>query len=319
MLAPRHRLPTADVPHPDPRFAACSPRAPLSMRRFAVVTTCHAAGYETYGRLMAQTFLQYWPAEVTLDFYTEGFDCELRDGRLRTHDLLASSPGLVAFKQRHADNPVAHGKKPPFRRLTLPGGIAIPLPLRSRKKSYRYNAVRFAHKTFAIFDAARRVDADVLIWVDADTRFFAPVTLEMLDSFMPPDCFVGCLRRPKFTEAGFVTYNLRHPQTAQFLDDFERLYTQDLLFAEREYHDAFLFDVVRERAEARGARSYDIAEGVGAKASHVLINSRLGCFMDHMKGNRKESGQSRAGDLVVARDETYWQECGSAPAKPGKP
>ena len=39
----------------------------------------------------------------------------------------------------------------------------------------------------------------------------------------------------------------------------------------------------------------------------MLINSRLGRFMDHMKGNRKVDGKSRADDLLVARDEAYWQ------------
>jgi len=32
--------------------------------------------------------------------------------------------------------------------------------------------VGFSHKCFAIFDAARRTDADVLLWLDADLRCF---------------------------------------------------------------------------------------------------------------------------------------------------
>jgi len=52
---------------------------------------------------------------------------------------------------------------------------------------------------------------------------------------------------------------------------------------------------------------YDIAEGIGARADHVLINSRLGRFMDHMKGERKASGSSHAADLLVTRSEDYWK------------
>lgn len=275
-------------------------------RRFAVVTTCHAAGYETYGRTMVDTFLEHWPHDVPLMLYHEGFAPPSAPGRVEPHDLNAASPELVAFKARHHDNPRAIGQWRPRRRLRI-GPLSIPMPWRVKKAGYRWDAVRFSHKSYAIFDAARRTDADALIWIDADTRFFADVDVAELASMMPPDSAVSCLRRPNHTECGFVVYNLRHPETRRLLAEFEAMYSQDLLFAEYEYHDSYLFDVVRERAEARGARTHDIAQGAGWQASHVLINSRLGRFMDHMKGDRKIDGKSRADDLLVARDEAYWQ------------
>ena len=275
-------------------------------RRFAVVTTCHAGGYRDYGQIMVETYLKHWPAEVPLMLYHEGFEPPSEPGRIEPHDLVASSPALMAFKTRHIGNPRAHGKVQPRRRLRI-GSMSIPLPMRGRKAPYRWDAVRFAHKSYAIFDAARRTNADTLIWIDADTRFFADVDMAELDALAPPDSAVSCLRRPNHSECGFVVYNLRHPETRRLLDEFEAMYTQDLLFAEREFHDSFLFDIVRERAEARGARTHDIAGGAGARASHVLINSRLGRFMDHMKGDRKTEGKSRAGDLLVKRDEAYWK------------
>jgi len=71
------------------------------------------------------------------------------------------------------------------------------------------------------------------------------------------------------------------------------MYERDLLFHEREYHDSYLFDVIRRRAQARGVRVHDIAEGAGWRAKHVLINSRLGAFMDHLKGDRKPGERAR--------------------------
>ncbi len=279
----------------------------MSDRRFAVVTTCHAAGYRDYGQIMVETYLKHWPEEVPLLLYHEGFEPPTAPGRIESHDLVDASPALMAFKARHLGNPRAHGKVQPRRRLRI-GPLSIPTPMRGKKAAYRWDAVRFAHKSYAIFDAARRTDADTLIWVDADTRFFADVDMAELAALAPPNTAVSCLRRPNHSECGFVVYNLRHPETRRLLDEFEAMYSQDLLFAEREFHDSFLFDVVRQRAEARGARTHDIAEGAGARASHVLINSRLGRFMDHMKGDRKTEGKSRAGDLLVKRDEAYWKQ-----------
>jgi len=278
-----------------------------SGRRYAVVTTCHAAGYETYGRTMIETFLAHWPAEVPLLLYHEGFEPPMAPGRIEAHDLMAACPGLVDFKRRHAGNPRANGQRPRWRPVRL-GSLVMTLPLPLRTPSYRWDAVRFAHKSYAVFDAARRTDADVLIWIDADTRFFADVSLAELAVLAPVQSAVACLRRPDFTETGFVAYNLRHPETPRLLAEFEAMYAGDLLFAEREYTDCWLFDIVRARAEARGAHVYDIAEGAGRERSHVLVESRLGAFMDHLKGGRKGGIASRADDLRAARNEHYWKK-----------
>lgn len=281
-------------------------QAALTRRRFAAITTCHAAGYTGYGQRMAETFVAHWPADVPLLLYSEGFAAVPVTSRVIERDLLACCPDLVAFKQRHANNPRAHGQRKPWRRLKL-GRFWLPLPVRTNKAQYRWDAVRFAHKAFAIFHAARHSDADVLIWIDADTLFFAPVDHVELAALAPADAALSCLRRPNHSECGFVAYNLRHPGMAAFMAEFEQFYTHDTLFAEREYHDSYLFDVARRHAEALGTPVHDIGEGIGWRASHVLINSRLGRFMDHMKGGRKSEGHSRADDLVAARPEAYWQ------------
>lgn len=280
------------------------------MRTFEVVTTCHAEGFESYGRRMLESFEQHWPEHVRLVLYCEGFVPEKHGPRVEVRDLLASCPDLVAFKLRHADDPRAHGhlrrRKPrivydPYRRRLRLRGMKWGL-------GYRWDAVRFAHKCYAIFDAARRSNADVLLWVDADTLFFADVGNADLERMLPAGRFVGCLRRPIHSECGLVSYDLRSPATRALLDDLERMYSQDLLFAEDEFHDSFLFDIVRERVESTGGLSHDIAEGVGRDAEHVLINSWLGRFMDHLKGGRKDVGRSHASDLLGDRSEAYWHQ-----------
>lgn len=281
-------------------------------RRFAAVTTCHAAGYEQYGRRMAQTFLEHWPTHVALAFYTEGFrlDSEQRRAIVEV-DLDGAAPSLTSFKARHQDDRKAHGTShslhwnPRCGRLKTNGRLDV-RPWR-RLLGYRWDAVRFAHKVFSILHAARSTDADVLLWIDADTRFFADVKPAVLEALVPPDCFLGYLARPgSHSECGFVAYNLRHPATFPFLEAFEALYTRDLLFRELEFHDSYLFDVVRRRIEQQGHCSHDIGEGIGARADHVLVNSSLGAFMDHMKGDRKDKGFSRSSDLVIDRVEPYW-------------
>jgi len=38
---------------------------------------------------------------------------------------------------------------------------------------------------------------------------------------------------------------------------------------------------------------------------HPIINSVLGTYLDHKKGNRK-GGRSSKADLVIERNEPYW-------------
>jgi hypothetical protein len=40
---------------------------------------------------------------------------------------------------------------------------------------------------------------------------------------------------------------------------------------------------------------------------HPLINTEWGAYLDHLKGNRKDTGRSKIKDLVVNRTEGYWQ------------
>ena len=39
---------------------------------------------------------------------------------------------------------------------------------------------------------------------------------------------------------------------------------------------------------------------------HPLINSVLGNYFDHMKGDRKNKGKSQKKDLLANRTESYW-------------
>jgi len=279
-------------------------------RTFAAVTTCHAAGYEQYGRRMVEAFDHHWPREIVLYLYAEGFVPDAGSDRVVARDLLADCPDLVAFKARHQDNPRAHGQQIK-RRYRVEFDIWKPrLKIRPKMEGqgYRWNAVRFAHKTFSILDAAERCSADVLFWIDADTVIFEDIPLAFLDGLVPEDCFVSCLRRPSFTECGFVGYNLKHPATVDFLRRFKALYTRDKLFREAEYHDSWLFDVVRRKMERKGHKVHDIAEGSGGEVKHIFVNSPLGRYMDHLKGDRKTEGSSRPGDLSRPRSEAYWTD-----------
>jgi len=40
---------------------------------------------------------------------------------------------------------------------------------------------------------------------------------------------------------------------------------------------------------------------------HPLINTAWGAYLDHLKGNRKNTGRSNHKDLIRPRNERYWR------------
>src|SRR5512144_1810854 len=79
------------------------------MRAVAAVTTFNYDGYERYGRRMIESFDRYWPKDVLLYCYAEGFTPDAPSGRIIPVDLLSACPELAAFKERHRDHKWAHG------------------------------------------------------------------------------------------------------------------------------------------------------------------------------------------------------------------
>ena len=262
--------------------------------KYTIVTTFNAHGYETYGRRMIQTFLQNWPSNVILVVYAE--DCVVTEtaDNLIVRDLNQVQE-LVAFKNKWKGVPKANGdvSNDPVRSLRKDSG-----------KGFKWDAVRFAHKVYSIFDCARRTNSDWLLWMDADMVCHSPITIATLDDLCSRDlCFLG--RRGKYTECGLYAMNLRSVATIAFLQEFQRFYddAENGIFTLAEWHDSFVFDAVREHTSCL---ERDWSSHLITGEGHPLINSEWGAYLDHLKGDRKTAGRSKAKDLKIRRNESYW-------------
>jgi len=262
--------------------------------KYTVVTTFNAAGYEKYGRRMIQTFLQNWPADVELQVYAEGCTVTESAPNLRVFDLEAVSADLVAFKTRWRGVPKANGD-------------VSADPVRSKRKDsgkgFKWDAVRFAHKVYAIF-AAAETTSNWLIWMDADMVCHSPVTTQRIGELCPDSkdlCFLG--RRGKFSECGLYAINLATVAGQAFVQRFKDAYDHDRIFYYAEWHDSFVFDEIRKITTCK---ELDWSSHLITGEGHPLINSEWGAYLDHLKGARKNTGRSLATDLKVQRQEQYW-------------
>ena len=276
--------------------------------KYAVVTTFHDNGLKEYAQRMIDGYCQNWPKEITLHIYPEKCNPAIRDHNHVTLTDLDSVQELTYFKNKWKDVPKANGdvSRDPVRSKRKDAG-----------KGFKWHAVRFAHKVYAIFDCAKTTDADILIWMDADTICHSPITIQDLYRMIPADselCYLG--RKGKYSECGLYSMNLRSANVQAFLKEFQRFYDQaeQGIFQLAEWHDSFVFDAVRVKFPQMrqldwAAHLNDIRPTLGSSQGegHPLINSEWGAWLDHLKGGRKKLGRSKRDDLKVARTEAYWQ------------
>lgn len=263
--------------------------------KYTVITTFNSQGYKQYGQRMIQTFLKHWPDNVMLIAYAENCVVEESAANLLVRDLNAVSE-LVAFKNKWINVPKANGD-------------VSADPVRSRRKDsgkgFKWDAIRFSHKVYSVFDAAKSSNSDYLIWMDADMVCHSPITVADLDKLCTKDlCFLG--RRGKYSECGLYAMNLRSSAVHDFLRKFQEYYdyAEKGIFTLAEWHDSFVFDEIRRVVPVDSLDwSKDLITGEG----HPLINSAWGAYLDHLKGNRKLHKRSLARDLIQPRTESYWQ------------
>ena len=227
------------------------------MNTYCAVTTFSKKGWEEYGRVFLQTYLEFWPQSVPLYIGWEGDDWpkEYPVDRVTWFNLDESSE----------------------RRRFLDGDKGDDV------KDYRLCAKRFSHKVFALGMANEIVPKESSItWLDADIETEKPVTREFLDSVAPAGFAGAYLGRKDWnhSECGFVVYHDR-----DIIKEFVRIYDSGEIFSFNEWHDSYIFDQIKDGF----GWWYNISEGV--PGMHVWDDCPLGEVMNHKKGPMRKAGK----------------------------
>ena len=274
-----------------------------------MVTTFHKEGLDLYGQRFLHSFEKHVDKKIDLLVYAE--DCQPEvDDPVQIHILDAKQElsKLNRFKEKWKDVPKANGTCPfPERRP------------RDYHKEFKWHAIRFANKVYAVFNACER-STGWCIWIDADTYVHSNWSFEQLQELLPNDKWITYVGRGKgsqtWPECGFYGLNLNNQTCKEFLKEFERYYedADNGIFTLDEWHDSYVFGHILDEFKKSNPNVLDYSEGIYNKTAktggggHPLINSKLGQFIDHMKGARKQTGKSLAKDLLMPRQESYWNE-----------
>ena len=280
-------------------------------KQITVLTTFHPAGLSKYGQRMIDSFALNIDKRIKLLVYAE--DCKPNNpdpSRIEILDAKAALPKLNAFKSTWGHIPKANGD------------ITNEPQRHTRKdwmKQFKWDAVRFANKTYAVYDAVQR-SKDWCVWMDADTYVHSPWTYEDFAAQLPDTSWITYVGRGKgsqtWPECGFYGLNLNHPVCHEFLKEFERVYEEadNGIFLLEEWHDSFVFGNILNNMKLQFPNAHDysaemyLKEAKSGGGGHPLINGVLGKWLDHMKGGRKDAGKSQRKDIMVNRTEDYWNE-----------
>ena len=277
--------------------------------KITAVTTFHAEGMLTYGQRLIDSWQQRVDPKIKLIVYAEDCEPETNGTNVEVIDATFVLPKLSAFKQRWGNVPKANGKCPwPEKRP------------RDHHKEFKWDAVRFANKVYAVFDAVARTNDTWTVWIDADTYVHTPINYEQFQQLLPSDKWITFVGRGKgsqtWPECGFYGLNTEHDTCKKFLNEFERVY-QDAdngIFKLDEWHDSYVFGKILNQLMPIDKNFHDYSQDIYNKTAktggggHPLINSVLGNYFDHMKGDRKNKGKSQKKDLLSTRAESYWNE-----------
>jgi len=281
------------------------------MTDITVVTTFHKPGLDLYGQRFLDSFAERVDKRIKLLVYAE--DCHPSvDSMCENIKVLNAKevlPKLNAFKERWKNVPHANGN------------IANHPARNGRKdwnKEFKWDAIRFANKVYAVFDACERSN-DWVVWMDADTFVHADWSYKQFKELLPDDKWLTYVGRGKgsqtWPECGFYGMNLNKGECLEFLEQFELMYedADNGMFKLVEWHDSFIFGHILNRMKVLRPNVLDysadmyLREAKSGGGGHPLINTVLGTWIDHMKGARKNTGKSKSSDIMVKRKEKYWQ------------
>lgn len=238
-----------------------------------VVTGWSPSGWKEYGSRFIDSFSRRWPEDVRLICYVEQY-VKLPRGEQR---LLSEIPGCVEFLDKYRDDAEANGRKDNGRWKEKD---------KANGYNYRFDAWKFCRQGFIPLHAAESIRSGLMCWLDADVVTFKDVPRGLIESLLPESADIAYLgREPKHSEIGFQLYRI--PEALPMLRRFSRYYKDETVFQLKEWHSAFVFDTARKDS---GIKAHNVTpDGRG----HVWFQSPLGKYLDHLKGNRKSSGQSR--------------------------
>jgi hypothetical protein len=226
-----------------------------------IITSFNQRYYDLIGKDCVETWLKYWPKELTLTCYVEEF-------YLPEHPRLKQI-SFDVFKPEYYEFQSTSNKQ----------------------------VQKFAKKAWSFIHAMENSTADRIVWLDADVLSVDHLPLKLLQDVLPSDVLSthmgvtytaakdGSPGRWFVPETGFFAVNTHHPQFKEFASEYKRHYVERDNTMLRRFYDNDVYGYVFEKLNASGNDlCKDFTKGYKTPLRHTV----LGPYIEHYKAKHSK-------------------------------
>jgi hypothetical protein len=236
------------------------------MKRVACITTFNQDYYDQMAKRMVETYLEFWPKDVDLYCYTEDMKLDVSAPNLKEVDVYEACGTNLKEYLDYIGTHFSRG---------------------------------FAYKAFAWIHACRTLDVDEIIYLDADSITYRPITHDWLNEILKPDdlaAYMGVTMQKgrhkgkQHADTGVYWINKLHPYANDFVDRYEHIYlSREVNIDKNRFpkpNDAYVFADCVQHALLNGHKVVDFHP---ERTAHSPIKeTMLGKYFRHFKGARKK-------------------------------
>lgn len=224
--------------------------------KLEIITSFNQKYYDLIGKDCVDSWLKYWPEDLTLTCYVEEF----------------TMPKHPRIKQIPFDN--------------------LCKEYFEFQKTSVKQIKKFAKKAFTFIHAMENSTADRIIWLDADVITLQALPKSLLLETLPNDVLSthmgvtydttkeGIPGRWFVPETGFFAINTQHALFENFKKEYKRHYVEKDYKHLRRFYDNDVYGCVFEKLKAPG---YDLCEHFDKGYKTPLSLTVLGSFLRHYK------------------------------------
>ena len=246
----------------------------MGNKMIQVITSFNQHYYDLIGQDSVNSFLEYWPEELSLTCYVEEF-------RMPEHDRIQQ----IDFSQLDTD----------YEKYQL-------------DPSLNQSMKKFAKKAYSVMHAMHHSTADWIIWVDADVITTQSLPIELLQRVLKPGHLSAYMGVRYITdksgkpgnwlvpETGFFAVSTHHEDFVAFRAEYCRRYHQRDQSGLRRFYDNDVFGAAL--LVVPDAQVFDLCESFGKKYKTPLRHTILGDHLIHYKAkhSKAEYNQDDADD-----------------------
>ena len=231
-----------------------------------VITSFNQIYYDLIGKDCVKSFLEYWPADLDITCYVEGFRLADASPRIRQIDFSELSSEYTKYQLDTALD-------------------------QSMKK--------FAKKAYSFMHAMHHSQADWIVWLDADVITMQTLHVELLDRVLRPNdlsMYMGVRYSTNKSgdtgdwlvpETGIFAVNTRHPDFLAFRTEYCRRYNQRDYADLRRFYDNDVFGAAINSVP--DAEVLDLCANFGKAYKTPLRHTVLGDTLVHHKAKHSKA------------------------------